>query len=209
MFLLAPSWSRSRSSLFLSFSFLSFLTRPFPTLHLPPSPSSPLSSSFSCHSPSTSARYYLTSPFLHQPPPPYSSSATPKRQFQSHSLCSPNMAKRDDMSSGPILSSPSTLGSASSAAYVPGNKPAQSSPRMRPANTQPAEPLTPVHPFVSTAGSPSVRPLARTPSSSSPGRPRSVLSQIISDNVGTKGNSPTFVFYLHAFIILCTRSEGT
>ncbi|KAF9543367.1 hypothetical protein EC957_000958 [Mortierella hygrophila] len=98
------------------------------------------------------------------------------------------MAKRDDLSSGPILSSPSAFSSTSSAASVPGNKPALGSPRMRPANTQPAEPSTPVHPFVSTAGSPSIRPRARTPSLSSPGGPRSLISQIISDNVGTKGS---------------------
>lgn len=194
---LAPSWLRSRSS--LSLSFLSFLTRPFPhpTSLLPPllpSSSSFSSSSISCHSLSTSARYYLTTPFLHRPPLRFFPAVTPKRQFQSHSLHPSNMAKRDDMSSGPILSSPSTLSSAPSAASVSGNKPALGSPRMRPANTQRADPSTPVHPFVSTVGFPSIRPLARTPSISSPGGPRSAISQIINDNVGTKGNSPTFVF---------------
>ncbi|KAF9148128.1 hypothetical protein BG015_010173 [Linnemannia schmuckeri] len=98
------------------------------------------------------------------------------------------MAKRDDRSSGPILSSPSMPSTASPAASVPGNKPALGSPKMRPANTQPTDPSAPVHPFVSTVGSPSIRPLARTPSISSPGGPRSIVSQLINDNFSTKGS---------------------
>ncbi|KAG0293443.1 hypothetical protein BGZ97_005343 [Linnemannia gamsii] len=100
------------------------------------------------------------------------------------------MAKRDDMSSRPILSSPSTPTTAFSAAPTHGNKPAMDSPKMCPANTQPTDPSTPVHPYELTAVSPSIRPLARTPSASSPGGPRSIVSQIINDNTSTKGNKP-------------------
>ncbi|KAF9096882.1 hypothetical protein BGX29_008365 [Mortierella sp. GBA35] len=83
------------------------------------------------------------------------------------------MAKRDDMSSGPILSSPTT-----------------SSAWNKQAVAQPTDALTPVHPFVSTVGSPSVRSLARAPSIPSPGGHRGAISQIINDNTRSPSWSP-------------------
>lgn len=208
--------ARSRSSLY----FLSFLTRHNLLSRLLCIPPSSASSSASCsascssysslpshfHSPSlfTSVSSSLTTSFFHRPPPPSPfllSSATPKRFFQSlSSRPSNNMAKRDDMSYGPILSSPTTPTTASSAAPTLGNKTALDSPKTRPANTQPTVPSTPVHPYELTAVSPSMRPHARTLSSSSPGGPRSLISQIISDSASTKGNK--LPSYLTAAVIL-------
>ncbi|KAK3815544.1 MAG: prolyl oligopeptidase [Linnemannia gamsii] len=197
MRLLAPSWLRSRSSLSSLLFFNSTNTaHPLPVPSRSAFSSLSCSSSFHCSSLARTATPLsrLTSTFFSRLPYPSRPQATLKRNFHSYSQqYPPNMAKRDDMSSGPVLSSPSTPTSTSPASLV-GNKAVLGSPKMRLANyTQPTDPSsTPVHPFVSTIGSPSARPLARAPSISSPGGPKSIVSQIINDNVSVKAGSPSW-----------------
>ncbi|KAF9281014.1 hypothetical protein BGZ74_002462, partial [Mortierella antarctica] len=84
------------------------------------------------------------------------------------------MAKRDDMNSTPVLSSPPT---ASSSSYV--KKPPGS-----PCIKTGQDAANPVHPYV--AGSPASRSLARTPSIGSPNALRNNFPHVLSDNAGAK-----------------------